>query len=177
MLVSILTQYWSCQCCLSASSLCFLQFHQTADLFSSPLLCFVLFAADTWLSGAKADTHARWLSVIQRPTTEEKRSIVWSYFTAVNGNIAKCSVWRKAIHHCDNTTSLYKCMKSHFYSTSKKHRYQLTGPVFNWYQNNPTFSQNLTPLVWSASKPQILPIYLNKILHLIMKEQKGEAGA
>lgn len=126
---------------------CVSLFHQTADLSSSPLLCFVLFAAAaTWLSGAKADTHTRALAGlrwVKARWLRKKWSIVWSYFTAVKGNIAS---------HCGGrpfTTvtiaPLYtNAWKALFYFTSKKHRYQLTGPAFNWYQNNPTFSPKIS---------------------------------
>lgn len=98
---------------------------------SSPLLCFVLFAAAaTWLNGAKADTRARWLAVEWKPADRGKRGAL----CGVVSRLQMETLQGKAIHDCD--TSLCKCMKIPFYFTSKKHRYQLTGPVFNWYQSH-----------------------------------------
>ncbi|XP_037546644.1 6-pyruvoyl tetrahydrobiopterin synthase [Nematolebias whitei] len=43
----------------------------------------------------------------------KKRSIVWTYFTCVNENEAKCSLCSKCIRYCGNTTNLFKHMKNH----------------------------------------------------------------
>lgn len=37
---------------------------------------------------------------------ERKRTVEWSYFTAVNENLANCDVCRKAIRYCGNTTNI-----------------------------------------------------------------------
>lgn len=60
-----------------------------------------------------------YLCFIQRAVvTEHRRSIVWSYFAAVNENIAKCDVYRKSGHYCGNTTNRFKHRKKH----EKKYR-------------------------------------------------------
>lgn len=60
-----------------------------------------------------------YLCFIQRAVvTEHRRSIVWSYFAAVNENIAKCDVYRKSGHYCGNTTNRFKRGKKH----EKKYR-------------------------------------------------------
>lgn len=39
---------------------------------------------------------------------ERKRSVVWSYITAVNENAADCDVCRKAVHYCGSTTNVFE---------------------------------------------------------------------
>lgn len=42
-----------------------------------------------------------------------KRSIVWSFFTAINQNVANCDVCKKAVHYCGNSTNLFKHIQKH----------------------------------------------------------------
>lgn len=60
---------------------------------------------------------------------ERKRSVVWSYITAVNENAADCDVCRKAVHYCGSTTNVFehahtkKSMRKRSRSCSREERW------------------------------------------------------
>ncbi|XP_013880468.1 6-pyruvoyl tetrahydrobiopterin synthase [Austrofundulus limnaeus] len=44
---------------------------------------------------------------------QKKRSLVWSYFTCVDENVANCNVCSKCVRYCGNTTNLFKHLRNH----------------------------------------------------------------
>lgn len=47
----------------------------------------------------------------KRSMSERKRSIIWTYFTAVSSNEATCDLCTKCVKYCGNTTNLTKHLK------------------------------------------------------------------
>lgn len=154
MLVSILSQCWSSQRCFSVYPLCSVHSSSVVKQQTCLFPCSALFYTQPPRdSAAPKQTHALARGE-RKPDDWGKVELCVESF---HGRKWKhCKVQRVEGGHSP-LWQYHLFIQMHekplFYFTSKKHRYQLTGPVFNWYQNNTTFSQNLTLLVWSASKP------------------------